>query len=107
MDDDSPNVTVKFQLNNFQTIAQTYGKDLSVADVKEDLAKKFKVPGRFLRFQQGKCPILNDTRLFELEQNDFFIIEIDLGLTPEAVRINEEALNKSQVISLDADVFYR
>lgn len=101
------NITVKFQLNDFHTVAQVYSNQLSIESVKKDIGEKFKVQPDFLSIRQGNFRIPNTWRLSEVESNRFGIVEFQLSLNRLAKEFNDNVENPNERIHLDADVYYR
>lgn len=101
------NITVKFKLHQFQTIAQVYPDQLKLDVIKEDLAGKFKVPAKYLRLLQDGISLEDSVRLSEMPHNNFYIVEMDLELNSEAQKINENVKSEDKLIALNAEVFYR
>lgn len=103
----STNITVKFKLHQFQTIAQVYPNHLKLDAIKEDLAGKFKVPAKYLHLLQDGISLSDSVRLSEMPHNNFYIVEMDLELNSEAHKLNENVKSHEKLIALNADVFYR
>lgn len=101
------NITVKFQLNDFNTVAQVYSNQLSIESVKEDIGEKFKVEPQYLSVRQGNFSVPNCWRLCEVESNRFGIVEFQLSLNRLAKEFNENVENPNERIHLDADIYYR
>lgn len=101
------NITVKFQLNDLNTVAQVYSNQLSIESVKKDIGEKFKVSPQYLSIRQGNFRVPNSWRLFEVESNRFGIVEFQLSLNRLAKEINENVVNPNERIRLDADIYYR
>lgn len=101
------NITVKFKLHQFQTIAQVYPNHLKLDAIKEDLAGKFKVPAKYLHLLQDGISVVDSVRLSELPHNNFYIVEMDLELNSDAHTFNENVKSQEKLIALNADVFYR
>lgn len=101
------NITVKFQLNDFNTVAQVYSNQLSIESVKEDIGEKFKVKPQYLSVRQGNFSVPNCWRLCEVESNRFGIVEFQLSLNRLAKEFNENVENPNERIHLDADIYYR
>ncbi|KAG4075901.1 hypothetical protein HA402_003727 [Bradysia odoriphaga] len=100
------NLTVKFQLNDFHTVAQVYSNQLSIEAVKKDVGEKFKVSPDFLSIRQGSFRVPNSWRLFEVESNRFGIVEFQLSLNRLAKEFNDNVERPNERIHLDADVYY-
>lgn len=101
------NITVKFKLHQFQTIAQVYPNHLKLDAIKEDLAGKFKVPAKYLQLLQDGIILVDSVRLSEMPHNNFYIVEMDLELNSEANKLNENVKSQEKLIALNSDVFYR
>lgn len=68
-----------------------------VRNLKEDIAKKFKISSEHLLVHQDEDEICDDYKLCNLNLNDFGIIEIKLRLTDHAI---------NEGIKLDTGVYY-
>lgn len=91
-------LTVKIQLpeNNENILAVNFPSTFTVRNLKDDIARKFKISSEYLLVYQGE-KIYDDHLLSDLNFNDFGIIEIKLCLTDEAF---------AKEISLDTGVYY-
>lgn len=92
-------LTVKIQLpeDSENILAVNFPNTFSVKNLKDDIAKKFKILSDQLLVFQDESEIQNAQMLHELNLNDFGIIEIKLTLSDHA--INEGVL-------LDTSVYY-
>ena len=92
-------LTVKIQLpeNSENVLAVNFPNTFHVGNLKEDIAKKFKVSVDQLNVQQNDDEIQDKHMLCHLQLNDFGIIEIKLKLTDIAI---------SDGIILDTSVYY-
>lgn len=94
----SKDVTVKFQIDESQVVANTYNNSLSILEVKEDIAEKFEINENYLIFKQGEnCILSNNLSLLDVLCNDFGVVEIQVELTDEAI---------DQGVILDTDIYY-
>lgn len=92
------NVTVKIQIPDREnTLAHAFNTSLKVEELKEDIAKKFRVESRVLKIFQFDEEIQNEKLLSNLFFNEFGIIEISLKLTEEAT---------ANGVKLDANIYY-
>lgn len=101
------NITVKFQLNKFQTVAQVYDNTLDIGIVKTDIATKFQIDPKYVDICKDAKVVADNFKLYELCHNDFGILELDLELSAEARQFNEVVEQRSRALVLDADVYYR
>jgi hypothetical protein len=93
-------LTVKIQLpeNSENVLAVNFPNTFSIANLKEDIAKKFKVsPDQLAVYQNEDDEIHDKHMLCHLDLNDFGIIEIKLKLTDAAI---------NDGITLDTSVYY-
>lgn len=78
-------VTVKFQVDNGQCIAQTYPITLLVSEIKKDIASKFQVNSDDIIFKQGNVLVPANISLSDVVTNEFGVVELQLDLTDEAI----------------------
>jgi hypothetical protein len=90
-------VTVKFQISEAQIIAHAYPNIMTIEDIKEDIAKKFRVSTDFLLLKKDDQVLSEDVKLCDIKSNDFGIIELDLILSDGANYHN---------VNLDTNVYY-
>lgn len=81
------NLTVKIHLpDEIETVlAINFQNNFSVKNLKDDIAKKFKIPSNFLQVFQSDDEIADDRMLYDLLLNDFGIVEIKIKLTEAAI----------------------
>lgn len=91
--------TVKIQLpeDNENILAVNFPNTFDVGNLKEDIARKFKITGDKLLVYQDNDEIHDRHKLCNLNLNDFGIIEIKLTLS-------ENAINEG--VKLDTSVYY-
>lgn len=96
---DIKNVTVKFQIDESQFVANTYNNSLFMHEIKADFAEKFCIDAKYLTFrQQGdEFPLNDETVLHDAHSNEFGIVEIKVELSEDAV---------DQGIQLDSQLYY-
>lgn len=96
---DIKNVTVKFQIDEVQFVANTYNNSLFMHEIKTDIAEKFCVDPKYLSFrQQGEeYPLNDETILHDAHSNEFGVVEIKIELSEDAVE---------QGIQLDSQLYY-
>lgn len=91
-------VTVKFQVDNGQCIAQTYPITLYVSEIKKDIASKFQVKAEDIVFKQRNELIPANLTLNDVVMtNEFGVVEIQLDLTDEAI---------DNDVTLETNVYY-
>lgn len=98
-DSKKSSITVKIHLpdDRENVLAVNFSNYTRIEELKEEIAKKFKVePDDFVVLQKDE-EIHNDVELFDLQLNDFGIVEIKLRLTEDAVELG---------IVLDTEVYY-
>lgn len=100
------NITVKFKLNEFQTIAQVYQDHITIEAIKNDLSQKFKADQKHFNILQNNVVLANTLRLSDLQFNNSYIIEFELELNTVAKEHNKTCI-PSEKIELNADIFYR
>lgn len=92
-------ITVKIYLpdDRENVLAVNFSNFIKIVELKQEIAKKFKVePEDFVVLQKDE-EISDDVELFDLQLNDFGIIEIKLRLTEDAVE---------QGVALDTEIYY-
>lgn len=102
------NITVRFELTEFDTVAQVYPELTTIADVLEDVASKFQLLPKYLTIKQkfgGSFP--KAAHLIQLCTNTFRIFDVKLGLSDLANHINESIHNEHEKIRLDTALYYR
>lgn len=102
------NITVRFELNEFDTVAQVYPEITTIADVLDDVASKFQLVPKYLTIRHkfgGAFPKV--ARLIQLCTNSFRIFDVKLGLSDLANHINESIHNEHEKIRLDTAFYYR
>lgn len=93
-------LTVKIQLDDDSEniLALNYPAAFSCRELKEDIAKKFKISSFHFRVSYRDSEEISDECLVShLKLNDFGIVEIKLKLTDDAAR---------QGVNLDTNVYY-
>ena len=98
-DSKKSSITVKSYLpdDRENVLAVNFSNYTRIEELKDEIAKKFKVePEDFVVLQKDE-EISNDAELFDLKLNDFGIIEIKLRLTEDAVELG---------VVLDTEVYY-
>lgn len=92
-------LTVKIQLpeDSENVLALNYPNTFNISNLKEDIAKKFKVSVDQLSVYQNEDEIHDKHMLCHLMLNDFGIIEIKLKLTDAAI---------NDGITLDTSIYY-
>ena len=98
-DSKKSSITVKIYLpdDRENVLAVNFSNYTRIEELKDEIAKKFKVePEDFVVLQKDE-EIPNDAELFDLKLNDFGIIEIKLRLTEDAVELG---------VVLDTEVYY-
>lgn len=108
--DQPNNITVKFIINEFETVAQVYASTTSVGHVLKDISSKFKLPSKYVTLRRddhlaSKIPY--GTKLHQLCKNAFGIVNVTLRLSELANEINESVSQENERIKLDCDVYYR
>lgn len=102
------NITVRFELNEFDTVAQVYPELTTIGDVLDDVASKFQLLPKYLTIKHklgGAFP--KSAHLIQLCTNTFRIFDVKLGLSDLANHINESIHNEQEKIQLDTDLYYR
>ncbi|XP_030573811.1 IQ and ubiquitin-like domain-containing protein [Drosophila novamexicana] len=75
------NVTVKFRISNDNFIAQVYPNCMTVAEVKQDLSRRFEVDPELLIVKQGGRVLCNTTPIHSTICDEFGIHEFQLDLS--------------------------
>ncbi|XP_055385066.1 IQ and ubiquitin-like domain-containing protein [Condylostylus longicornis] len=78
-------VTVKFQISDTEMVAQVYPNCLTIAEIKQDIGKKFEVDPKFLILRQFEGEYDDDYRLYETCSNEFGIVEFCLEISDKAI----------------------
>lgn len=104
------NITVKFLINEFETVAQVYAATVTVGHVLKDIATKFKLPSKYVTIRRddhvaSKIPY--GTQLHQICRNAIGIVTVILRLSELADEINDSVNNEHERIKLDCDVYYR
>lgn len=100
------NITVRFKLSDFDTIAQVYPSTSTVGSVLDDIASKFKLLPKYLTLKRDK-KLSKNTELSQICTNSFDIVDVQLNLSDLARHINESIQNDYEKIHLDTDLYYR
>lgn len=92
-------LTVKIQLpeDNENILAVNFPNTFDIGNLKDDIAKKFKISSHHLLVEQENEEIYNEEKLCNLNLNNFGIIEIKLMLT-------DEAFNEG--VKLDTSIYF-
>lgn len=104
------NITVKFIINQYETVAQVYAATTTVGRVLKDISSKFKLPCKYVTLRRDDhlaSKIPSGTQLHQICINKIGIVNVTLRLSELANEINESANNDNQRIKLDCDVYYR
>lgn len=101
------NITVKFKINDYHTVAQVYPKDVTVHFILLDIAEKFQINTKYLHLFYDAILVRREVKLFELCHNEYQIIDFELRLNELARQFNEMTNNESEKIKLDCDVYYK
>lgn len=103
------NITVRFKLNDFETIAQVYPGTSTIAHVLDDIASKFQLLSKYLSIKREKyyAKLPKTVQLSQICTNDFGIVDVQLGLSDLAKHINDSIRNEYERIRLDTDLYYR
>lgn len=102
------NITVRFELNEFDTVAQVYIESTKIEDVLDDVASKFQLLAKYLSIKQKNgAKIPKTSRLHRLCMNTFGILDVKLDLSDLAVHINEGIHSEHEKIRLDTNLYYR
>lgn len=103
------NVTVKFKLNDTQTIAQVYPNNITVEDIRKDISKKIQIDEKYLDLYKENEFVANTNVLLAdscLNTSGCGIVEFSLILNKLAKEFNENVTNKNEKIILNADAYY-
>lgn len=102
-------VTVRFNLNEFVTIAQVYPAKWTVDHILDDISSKFQLLPKYLSMKRDKFgpKLQKSIQLNQLCKNDYYIVDVKLGLSDLAIHINERIRNEHEKIRLDTDLYYR
>lgn len=106
---ENKNVTVRFKLNEFETIAQVYSSTTTIEQTLDDIASKFQLLPKYLSIKPENFES-KFSKTFQLKQlctNEFGILDVQLGLSDLANHINESIQNDFEKIQLDTDLYYR
>lgn len=102
------NITVRFELNEFDTVAQVYPELTTIGEVLDDVASKFQLLPKYLSIKQKfGAKTTKTARLLQLCTNSFRILDVKLGLSDLAIHINESIHNEHEKIRLDTNSYYR
>lgn len=102
------NITVRFELNEFDTVAQVHHEMTSIGEVLEDVASKFQLLPKYLAIKHKfGMKIPKTARLYQLCTNDFGILDFKLGLSDLANHINESIHVEHEKIRIDTNLYYR
>lgn len=102
------NITVRFELNKFDTVAQVYPELTTISDVLDDVASKFQLLPKYLAIKNklgGTYP--KTARLIQLCTNAFRIFDVKLCLSDLADHINDSIHKEHEKIRLDTALYYR
>lgn len=102
------NITVRFELSEFDTVALVYPELASIGEVLDDVASKFHLMSKYLSIKQkfgSKIP--KTARLIQLCTNNFRIFDAKLCLSDLANHINESIHNEYEKIQIDTNLYYR
>lgn len=107
--DQSENVTVRFKLNDFETIAQVYPVSATIENILDDIASKFQVLTKYLSIKCEKfgAKFPKNVEIKQLCKNEFGILDAQLCLSDLAIHINESISNDFEKIRLDTELYYR
>lgn len=103
------NATIRFNLNDCDTVAQVYPLNWTVDSILDDIAPKFQLLPKYVSLRRDKFgpKLMKTIQLSQLCRNDFFIVDVQLGLSDLAHQINESIKNPHEKIRLDTDLYYR
>ncbi|XP_062538956.1 IQ and ubiquitin-like domain-containing protein isoform X2 [Armigeres subalbatus] len=92
-------VTIKFRVMKSHIVTHAYPNIYTIEEVKKDISKKFQVPTKFLMLRENSSekPLEDSSRLFDVCDNDFGIIDVDLELVEGA---------REENIRLEPQVYY-
>lgn len=93
-------VTVKFRVLKSQIVTHAYPNIYTIEEVKKDISKKFQIPTKFLilRENSSEKPLEDGLRLFDVCDNDYGIVDMDLELADSA---------REENIRLEPQVYYK
>lgn len=104
------NITVKFIINEYETVAQVYAATTTIGQVLKDISAKFKLPSKYVTLRRDDhlaSKIPSGTQLLQICKNTFGIVNVLLRLSELAHEINESVSKDSERIRLDCDIYYR
>lgn len=103
------NVTVRFKLNDFETIAQVYPASTTVENILDEIALKFQLLTKYVSIKPEKFgpKFPKNVEIKQLCKNEFGIIDVQLCLSDLANHINESIYNDFEKIRLDTELYYR
>lgn len=83
-------ITVKFRIMKFHIVTHAYPNIYTIDEVKKDISTKFQIQQKYLVLKQVNypSPLKEDQRLFDLCDNDFGVIDMDVELTENASLAN-------------------
>lgn len=83
-------VTVKFRILKFHIVTHAYPNIYTIDEVKKDISTKFQIQQKYLVLKQVNStnPLKDSQRLFDLCDNDYGVIDMDLELTENACLAN-------------------
>lgn len=102
------NITVRFELSEFDTVAQVYPELTTIGEVLDDVASKFQLMPKYLSIKHkfgSKIP--KPARLIQLCTNNFRILDVQLCLSDLANHLNESIHNEHEKIHIDTNSYYR
>lgn len=93
-------VTVKFRVLKSQIVTHAYPNIYTIEEVKKDISQKFQIPTKFLvlRENSSEKPLGDNLRLFDVCDNDYGIVDMDLELAESA---------REENIRLEPQVYYK
>lgn len=77
---DMENVTVKFQLSETNIVAQVYPNTITMAEVKQDISRKFEVDPSLLVLKQNDRVLCDNVPIYWTASDEFGIHEFELTL---------------------------
>lgn len=77
---DMENVTVKFHISETDTVAQVYPNTITMAEVKQDISRKFEVDPHLLILKQNNRVLCNNVPIYWTASDEFGIHEFELLL---------------------------
>lgn len=107
--DRSENVTVRFKLNDFETIAQVYPVSTTIENILDDIASKFQLLTKYVSIKSEKfgSKFPKNVEIKQLCKTEFGILDVQLCLSDLAIHINESIYNDFEKIRLDTELYYR